>query len=1483
MKKSFLRQLFTALLLLCGTVASAQDFPLYFGAKDGLPGTAPSGSSQKQWESGTLNFGNEVNGLRITVFTTNSNQKYNNFPMTALAELEFYDGDGNKIEYTADDVTTNSLESSEGSLAALCDGNYSTFYHSTWQTGTTPDSYVYVEVQFPQAVTTVNIKLVERNTLNSLMATSIGVTEIGVLCPLGTLSGTCGDNTYWELDNGVLSIGGEGAITNNSWELYSNSINEVVIGEGVTGIGNYAFRNCSSLTSITIPNSVISIKTAAFEGCSSLTSIEIPNSVTSIGNYAFSGCTGLTGITIPNSVTSIGGSAFSGCIGLTGITIPNSVTSIGGSAFSGCTGLTGITIPNSVTSIGNYAFSGCTGLTGITIPNSITSIGGSAFRNCSSLTSVTIPNSVISMGDYAFSGCSSLTSIEIPNCVTSIEAKAFEGCSSLTNVTIPNSVTSIGDWAFLDCSSLTSIEIPNSVTNIRRCAFMNCSGLTGVTIPNGVTAIEHSVFFGCNALTSVTIPNSVTSIGGSAFEYCTGLTSVTIPNSVTSIGGSAFRECSGLTSVTIPNSVTSIGNSAFDGCYGLKEVHINDISAWCGIAFGNDDANPLYYAEALYLNNELQTNIVIPENVAALGSYTFVNVDAFFTLEATTPPIVTSSTFASYASFAVPVTALDTYKNDANWATYASKIVSADKAVLTLDVTAEEGASALLKEIGDANTTSVCDLTIKGSINSYDVIILRDKMPNLRSLDISEAAVVASSKAFYETYCTGENDLGDYAFYNLSNLLNVKLPNDLVRIGYRMFSDCGGLKTVTMGNSVTSIGGSAFYNCYGLTGVTIPNSVTSIGDWAFYNCGGLKTVTMGNSVKSIGSHAFYNCDGLTSVTISNSVTSIGSHAFYSCGALANVAMGNSVKSIGSQAFYQCGSLKEIKLSPTLQTVGSYAFYGCRALTEVRLPSSILSVAGSAFSDCNAIKNVYTYTIEPTSIEESTFTTSVFQNSTLHVPSTSYWNYYWDDGWKRFLNLSYFDEPYDYFYLNNDYTLDEETGYIDGTPDVDINAGGGLVVEGETSDNEDVKQELGDVNINHDGSGTSGSIIGDNNVHAENLNIRINIKGGRWYFFAFPFDIPFSKISMENGTQYVFRYYDGEERAKNGEGGWKDINENHLKAARGYIFQAAADDVLVLNIADVRFKKEDKYNELVEHVTENLQDASWNFTGNPYLSYYDINNLGYDAPITIWNGTSYEAIRPGDDDYHFAPFEAFFVQKPEDKGSVDFNGDDQTTHKKAQATQAANAARRAGAPVARDRKLVNIAISGENATADRTRVVFNDKQSLAYETACDAVKFESDAAAQLYTLDNKNVRYAINERPVGNGTVPVGVKLANSGRYTISAERMDTAVLLKDEKTGTVHNLAEGAYTFIADAGTDEARFALVFNGGTTGIEGAVAADAVAAVDGGVNIENAAGAVVEIYTAAGAVVVSDVVSGYVALPAGAYIVKINGNSIKVAVK
>ena len=282
-------------------------------------------------------------------------------------------------------------------------------------------------------------------------------------------------------------------------------------------------------------------------------------SVTSIGDWAFVECSGLTSVTIGNSVTSIGDYAFLRCSGLTSVTIPNSVTSIGEYAFEGCSGLTSVTIPNSVTSIGSSAFSGCSGLTSVTIPNSVTSIGYAAFSGCSGLTSVTIPNSVTSIRRGAFCDCSGLTSISVEKGNSNYDSR--DNCNAIiataTNTLIAGCMNTI---------------IPNSVTSIGRSAFSGCSGLTSVTIPNSVTSIGSSAFEGCSGLTSVTIPNSVTSIGNNAFWSCSGLTSVTIPNSVTSIGYAAFSRCSGLTSVTIPNSVTSIGDYAFNGCSNLTSV-----------------------------------------------------------------------------------------------------------------------------------------------------------------------------------------------------------------------------------------------------------------------------------------------------------------------------------------------------------------------------------------------------------------------------------------------------------------------------------------------------------------------------------------------------------------------------------------------------------------------------------------------------------------------------------------------------------------------------------------------------------------------------------------------------------------------------------------------------------------------------------------------------------------------------------------------
>jgi len=206
--------------------------------------------------------------------------------------------------------------------------------------------------------------------------------------------GAQGNNLVWVLSNdSVLTISGSGEMRNFEtfpttgdvvisdvpWLSYREAIKTVVIGNGVTSIGDWAFADCRNLVSATIGSSVTSIGDGSFFRCNNLTFVNIPNSVTFIGNQAFINCRSLTSIIIPDNITTIEYWTFAGCSGLISVEIPNSVTTIKEGAFAGCSGLTSVTIPNSVRTIGRRAF-----------------------ENCNSLTSVTIGSSVISIGNYAF-------------------------------------------------------------------------------------------------------------------------------------------------------------------------------------------------------------------------------------------------------------------------------------------------------------------------------------------------------------------------------------------------------------------------------------------------------------------------------------------------------------------------------------------------------------------------------------------------------------------------------------------------------------------------------------------------------------------------------------------------------------------------------------------------------------------------------------------------------------------------------------------------------------------------------------------------------------------------------------------------------------------------------------------------------------------------------------------------------------------------
>ena len=810
--------------------------------------------------------------------------------------------------------------------------------------------------------------------------------------PENTESGTCGNGVSFVLykDTGTLYISGNGNIydgkysssdskyhANAAWDKSKEFIKRVIIAKGVTAIGAYAFNGCTNLASITIPSSVTSIGYAAFNGCTSLMRITIPDSVTSIGGSAFSGCTSLASATIGNSVKSIGDHAFNGCTSLTNITISDSVTSIGGYAFSGCTDLASATIGNSVKSIGDHAFNGCTSLTNITISDSVTSIGGyafsgctdlasatignsvtnidlCAFNGCTNLTDITIPDSVTSIGAHAFNGCISLINVTMPDSVTNIDLCAFASCNSLTNITIPDSVTSIGGYAFSGCTSLASATIGNSVKSIGYHAFNGCTSLTNITIPDSVTSIGDYVFRGCTNLTNVTIPDSVTNIGLCAFASCTGLTSIiisdcvtsigygtfwgctslmriTIPDSVTSIGDYAFIGCTSLTSITIPESVVSIDGHTFKDCSGLKRVNITDILAWCNISFKYWDSNPLYYAHNLYLNDELVTDLIIPDGVTNIGDQAFYNCSGL-----------------------ISVTIPDSVMSIGHLAFYGCSGLTS--------VTVGNGVTSL-SGFDFSNYKNLKNIVIGNSVTSIDSGTFSG-CSGLTSIIIPDSVTSIGIGAF--EYCTSltsitipdsVTNIDGSAFYGCTGLTYVNTGNGVTTLSGFCFRDNKNLKSIVIGNNVTEIGSYTFEGCISLINVMIPDSVTSIGNYAFSGCTSLTNVTIPDSVTSIGNGAFIDCNSLTNIAISDSVTSIGDYVFRGCTNLTNVTIPDSVTSIGS-AFSGCTGLTSITIPDSVTTIDSSAFSGCTDLMIIMIPDSVTRIRYEAFMGCIKLKDVY---------------------------------------------------------------------------------------------------------------------------------------------------------------------------------------------------------------------------------------------------------------------------------------------------------------------------------------------------------------------------------------------------------------------------------------------------------------------------------------------------------------------------------------------
>lgn len=1213
--------------------------------------------------------------------------------------------------------------------------------------------------------------------------------------------------------------------------------------------------------------------------------------VTGIGNSAFEGCTDMTDANIPESVTSIGSRAFYRCSSLTNVTIPSGITSIGSDAFSGCSEkptvnvivtdvvaycsnavlqqhfpdeaqfhlfngdgneITEIAIPEGVTSINSYAFANCSSLRSVTIPSSVTTIGQWAFKRCSSLSNLVIPESVVSIDQWAFWGCSGLLSMTfLKNNNTSIGWYSFDGCESLKDFYIKYNgeiefytssiLNQIGskmrssDWAahLMDNNGneITELVIPEGVTSIGDYAFRACTGLTSVTIPSSVTSIGNNVFYDCYNVTNLNVIVSdiaafSNNIVVSRFDAPVRLidvegneiTEFVIPEGVTSIGQAAFRYCSSLTSVTIPSSVTSIGQEAFQNCSGLSSVTINATTV-----------------PSLANTNALPMVVLVPE-----------------------------SAFEDYL-------AADVWKDMADRIT----IFDLDYNDYSASVSARETASGLHANIGEGNLRKVVNLKVSGTINSYDVMVIRNKMLCLRNLDLSDATIVANNYEYYSGCKSEDNKIGDNMFRNLK-ILSFKAPRTVTTMGFRAFDGCSGLKDVTLYEGLKNIGNYAFNGC-GIERLTVPAGVVTIGQGAFAHCTNLQEISLPDGLEDIGSYAFQNCR-ISEITIPEGVKRLRSYTF--CGEnyywgsnyLTKVNLPSTLEVIEQYPFggqYTSHQLTELILPVGLKRIeGSLGNNG--KITEIRIPPMMEYIAAGALQNYSAIKDYYVYVVDPININMSSFAN--YTTATLHVPTQSYNAYYWNTQWSQFANLVEFNEPYSRFYLQNDYTLEDDKRF-DGEPDADFQANSGFIVDGEDN------QDMGDIHVIGNGTDAA-TIIDDGNITAQNVYFDITVNANRWYFFAFPFRVKVSDIVAPG--YFALRWYDGVARAQYGQGGWKDFTGEYLEPGIGYIFQCNTNGTLHLPTTNPQFDGQDKDSQLEVHHSDNNQHASWNFMGNPWLSYFDINDCGFDAPFTIWNGSGYDAYRPGDDDYMLHPFQAFFVQTPGGNNGMHFGHGDRYTYHQGQNHQTAAHAKRMAKGINPKRLRLDMTISN-GTDSDRTRVVFNADKQNAYEVGTDAAKFMTTDMPQLYTLDGTNTRYAINERPYGE--VKLGFNAPKAGAYTIAIQRMDEPMLLRDLLTGTTVKISEKDYTFDSGAGTFDSRFILVPDNGTTGIAQLYEKTGVSVIgaDHGLYINGADKAEVNVYSTTGAAVAQRASNGFLPMQRGTYLVTVNGTTTKVMVR
>lgn len=786
----------------------------------------------------------------------------------------------------------------------------------------------------------------------------------------------------------------EGYLKIIRWNLHFDKIKKVVIGEGVTSIGDYAFANCPQLTEVDMADSLTSIGYRAFINCTGLEEIEIPENVHTIERYAFQNCLLLETLNFNarycsnihyesfynvSSIKTLNvGANANGCPNFNSleiVTFADGATMVPNYAFDGCTKLTTVTLPDTIKIIGEYAFRDCTSLESINIPDSVTTIKRNAFYNCSSLTTITIPQNVTTLGYsdyygygyYAFYNCVNLTEVNFNAYNCSVYYNEFANCpvktlnigpgvikfpkfSSIETVTFADGATSVPSSAFSECYNLKTVNLPDSVTRIENYAFSNCDSLLSFEIPENAVYIGNYSFENCDSLEAITIPEKVESIGYDAFRNCSNLTKVTFNAKNCSVNSNSFYQCPiktlnvgagvnklptirTLETVAFTEGATKVPNNAFLSCTELTTVSLpNSIET-----IGNN---------AFYCCYSLES-IDMPDKLISIGRSAFDNCTSLsgITIPADVEQI---GQYAFYGCISVPAITIPENVFEIGYAAFGScyALESVEFNAIDCDIKSNDifyGCNA------------INSLTIGNKVTKIPYRFMSDKM-NITVVEIPSSVKEIGYRAFSGTSLStldlpfGTEVIGDSAFADIATLTEITIPETVVSIESVAFANNTGLEKINF-NAVNANNDPENYNYY-------------YGD-VFANCGsqtdGIELV-FGESVEKIPAFMFEVGSetahpNIKNVVIGSNVTEIGDSAFRYCGSIENVEFGEKVETIGEYAFDSCIGLKSIELPESVGTISDGAFASCNGLTELTLPNNVRHIGIDAFESCSSVETI----------------------------------------------------------------------------------------------------------------------------------------------------------------------------------------------------------------------------------------------------------------------------------------------------------------------------------------------------------------------------------------------------------------------------------------------------------------------------------------------------------------------------------------------